>query len=408
MTAKLTASLLPKGDPGIVRAPFRFTNWSNVGIGSQFYPGDQPGDPYTDLVYSVEEASGVVLWGQCIKEVKLTASMMQTQGLNIGFPHFSNIMVSGQKCFREASRYDFLATSLFLAQEAIIKNLIAERVIAGNPQGKRVEIDPEQQAMFICDSSGNERARFSGVIKDAAALLAPTLTNWSNSGIGDKTITGTNVSKSQGWSEVSYLPIDSTGGKATVYCQLFVKSGEGLKSLPDETTQGQHSAVARVTAEVRLVNRSNTGQVYDIRSIETTSPIDWANANSDEMTNERMINVALSVAIPPGNATNVSLQYRLAIAYIGDFTGIFKNQIIATEAAVRNFAVTGGNRRSVTEYFSNGWIISSQTDDYVVAVWDESKGMTFAAQNVSGYGFRLTNNGVQVKKPGGSWQNLIS
>ncbi|MBD5302337.1 MAG: hypothetical protein HDS16_04995 [Bacteroides sp.] len=379
------------GDPGLpgpVRAPLRITNWANDPIGMEFYTGDNPDDLYTDIIYEVSETN--ILWYQCIQNCTKAAGDTPTDKL-----------LNQQKCFRSAERHDFIATDIFLAQQAIIKNLIAEGVVAGIPHGQRIEIQPDSMDMKIYDSSGRQRVRFSGEIKTVESVV-PTSESWSDGIPGQtKSIAAAISDIDSGWLDAGKITM-SNGGATKVSCQLDVVANKGhMSQTGSGTTALYHLKYAIATAEVRVVSGD---EVLDESSISIQSP--FPDADLSQKADSR--NVTLNVNVP-SNAANKTLkfQYRLSIKYTttnpnGD------NASVEAMAKISNVSYgTAGADYNNAEYFANGWILSSASNDYVLTIWDAVNGTNFIAENKHGYGLKITKDGIFGRKAGDTtWKSI--
>lgn len=68
--------------------------------------------------------------------------------------------------------------------------------------------------------------------------------------------------------------------------------------------------------------------------------------------------------------------------------------------------VTGSNTVTANyhaDFFGNGLIISSQSNDMLMAAYDQSGGMTVQMENKNGHGIRVNNQGMMMKHHGGEW-----
>lgn len=376
------------GLPGAVRAPLRITNWANDLIGMEFYTGDNTDDLYTDIVYEVSGTD--ILWYQCIQNCTKAAGDTP-----------SNKKLNQKNCFRSASPYHFIATDILLAQQIIVKNLIAEGVVAGIPKKQRIEIQPESMDMKIYDMSGRQRVRFSGETKTVESVV-PASESWSG-GIPGQTFSlrAATSDNDSGWKDAGQITM-SNGGATKVSCQLDVEANKGhMSQTGSGVTALYHLKYAIATAEVRVVSGD---EVLDESSISIQSP--FPDADLSQKADSR--NVTLNVNVP-SNAANKTLkfQYRLSIKYTttnpnGD------NASVEAMAKISNVSYgTAGADYNNAEYFANGWILSSASNDYVLTIWDAVNGTNFIAENKHGYGLKITKDGIFGRKAGDTtWKSI--
>lgn len=381
------------GLPGPARAPLRITEWNSDPIGMNFYSGDKETDLWSDLVWSRETVDGVdkIVWGQCIQNF--------TRSTNETGVDFTGVLRNTKPCFRVSTQFDMVATDILLATESIIKNLIAEKVIAGVRNGQRIEIRPEQKAMTIYDSDSKECARFSGERMGSVAEAIPSAASWAVSTSSVTTAAGvTSSSTSQdtdtGWQTAANIVVGSTGGTTSVECTLMAQAAAG-----EQVTGGSGSAMttfmrASVVTEARIVDSS--GDVYDIERISAISNI----LDDSKPTVKNESRVTLTPVLDPNKT--YYFQYRMRITY--DNTG---KSVYASAAVKSVIFMSASTPMYRARYFGNGWILSSSNTDYILSLWTEAAGMTFICENKNGYGFKIDNTGIYVKtKTSNGWKAL--
>lgn len=386
--ASKSAAIASNGLPGAVRAPLRFLDWSTLGQGVRLYSGDGPNDLYTDIVYLHDAAKGTVEWGLCIQSFLITP--LYVDSITGNLIHFSKCMKDGSPCFRAASQYSFLATDLFLAQEAVIRNLIAEKVIAGMPDGQRVEIRPEKKSMIIYDADGAERVRFSGEKKTIDTVRLSDI-SWTNQKTPAKLSSISEDRSDSGYLATANIP---SGESKTTQVQMTLSATvEGAVMIPPATEQDPvvyMQGHAKVVVELKTAK----GDVLDTAEIEVASDLPSAiDSGTKGKTKTESKRVTLQGTVEGGMATYIT--YRREIWY----SNRDASKLISASASIEeiNFG-SFGSAISHTEYFANGWIIQQATNVFALSMWDPTKGMIHEVQNANGTGFRVSASGVEVMK----------
>ena len=392
-------AIAQSGLPGKVRAPMRITDWDADPVGMEFYPGDGDDDPWTDIVYQV--SGGQPVFYQCLQKcTKASGDQPDTKKLN------------ESACFRAATNFQFVATDLLLAVEAVIKNLIAEKVVAGDKDGNRIEILPTDKAIYIYDENKNKCAEFSGRIKsvDSVLMSSAKWTGLPSDKSQTQTGTGTSRDYDSGWVRSGSIS-SSEGGTTYLYCNLYAYAGNAYWVKAASTMEMDYFKNANVRVSVRIVNAGRT-QVYDSAQVDAaskgymgtigtvgnqqaTGPI---NGSSD--TKETSVRLMANLA----KGATAYLEYRIEIWYTpsSDTT----HQIIATAkiSGVTATATTTPIYRA--DHFGNGMIISATNNDYMMCVYEEGKGFHFAAVS-EGRGVRVSPAGLALKTSSASeWQNI--
>lgn len=104
-----------QGMPGAIRAPLRVREWDKLSAGTTFTSGDNDGDEWTDIVYRITSAvaAGVKYW-------RVKKYFSKTSG--------QEPPASEDEYLVATSSFGNLATDIFLAHYALIKNLGVETI----------------------------------------------------------------------------------------------------------------------------------------------------------------------------------------------------------------------------------------------------------------------------------------
>ncbi len=406
-----------QGMPGMTRKPIRMLEWDKiVSSAFQFYAGDKETDLYSDVVWRTEGSGSnrKIAWYYCISNCTRGTASLPTGVMD----------AQGKVAFAAATQADFIATDLFLAQKAIIENLVTKELIAGEvvdgvAKGKRIEILPDKKTIFIYDENDKLCATFSGDKKTADSLKRSSAVwqNLTSGGRGDRDGNESpNANYDSGWVKGGTITAKD-GGTTHVSCKLEAFAGNAYWHSANTTQDRSYFKEAYVTVEVRIVKTLKTdldSQIYDSAEITAKSQGKIASfgtggqGSSSEgpqpnTSQSREEDVTLTANLPKG--ATAYFEYRIRISY----NEADNNEVRAWGKISAVTGSTASAKMYQADYFGNGMIISASNEDYMMCVYDEEDadvGFNFTAMS-GGYGVRLTPQGLAIKtNPIDDWHYL--
>lgn len=364
---------VPKGEPGkdgtdgyngaVPRGPRK---WS--GISGWVYPG-AAGDPYIDYV-----SHDGNLWICCQKHV-VSSSYPPT---------------TGSAHWQLATEELFVATMLMLAKAAVIENLIAEgivmkdssgnvvfeahdgyvraldgefrgHVIAGNPNGMHVELDPSAPAMKVYNSSGQECTSHTGETFSTYSSLLPT-----GSGSGPSYV-----------SSISGIYVDAVNARVlntqsrNLFNSQFVPSGNGQMSFNVTTT-----FAVTATAGTSVIQCAAAKVIVDIYNSAGSL------VGSKTTMLGSMGNGITSKTYTQKVSVNVQSGYKYMARLVVEAQGV-NAQATAISTSARSFLTEFFQ----SKFFGNGFALSQNTDNYLIAM--------------------IENNIMRMRLTGEFWYNKV-
>lgn len=377
------------GMEGRVRAPMRITRWSLTGAPAdrKYYTGEKEGDLYTDIILYTNPATGAKSYWLCKENyVALSSDYSKTPDEIYLAGNLANGFVN-KKIFSRADDFSLIATDLLLAQRAFIRNLIVQELITSfdlNAAGKRVEIKPEEYpAIKVYDDDGALRCEYSGEKYTEENLISNLGGNsWNMTSPGRYEQSGVSDSNWQDMGSV-VIPAD---GNVSIVCDLEASADQALydySAIPATRT----GITAKV--EIRLTSAS---------SISGTLTSSLQASSGDEGVTRHAQCVTLNAVNNTSGDITVRLQSRFTFSYTGNSAGT--EQINSSACVQAREGTTAGASNFLARYFANGFLLQSATNDYVLALSDETKGMCFRMENFHGTGLRVDDEGVKFKNNG--------
>lgn len=372
------------GMEGRVRAPMRITRWSASGAPAdrKYYPGDKDGDLYTDIVLYVNQATGDKSYWLCKENYTALPSDYTESPEKIYLAGSITGGGTGKRIFGRADNFSLIATDLLLAQRAFIRNLIVQELITSldlNATGKRVEIKPEEYpAMKVYDNTGALRCEYSGEKYTEDNLI-------SNLGGNSWNMTSVNRYEQGGvsdsdWQEMGSVVIPANGN-VSIVCDLEASADPAVYNYTASPAT-RRGITAKV--EIRLTSAS---------SISGTLTSSLQASSGDDTVTKHSQCVTLSAVNNTSGEITVHLQSRFTFTYTGTGT----EQINAAAGVQAREGTTAGTSNFLARYFANGFLLQSATNDYVLALSDETKGMCFRMENFHGAGLCMDDEGVKFK-----------
>lgn len=287
-------------------------------------------------------------------------------------------------------------------------NLIARRLIAGDENGQRVEIDPDTKTVTIADASGDARTILSGDIYYTVAAVfgqgtsgSITFDPASHTGKDSKP----NLTNPADCSEVGSLSLGDfqTDGPTTITFSggLVNVNVQALHDLTPTTGSGTSTATfpanihASITAEVSLVEYTDATRGTKRRSISLgkTSAASTSAVDHQTVIDMGVINVeGKRVRLNAGGYYSIVVTYSMAYCGNGSQATVSANE----------FAATYVNDLSTSFYYANGWTVGSNANNYA-SVYSDDQGRINVEAETNGYGIKVTPVGIYTKHHGGAW-----
>lgn len=407
--ARFACSIARQGLPGKTPAPIRMREWVIGSYGETYLPGDPYfGDEFTDIVYTIDAASGEPNYYLCVQRFTRAESQKNQTP--------DDVLSGGKKCFISTTQYQLLATKLFLAKRAFIQNL-AVNDFEARANGVTIRIDPATAMLTISRSETDvpglekigpvgggdvgtkqksELLRMCGLSIPLAQLL-PIAAAWSGLPTSAVNRNSTGAEIDTGWVNAGTLSCATGGGTTTVCCQLVTTAADAASTTMTGTTFPQYK-VATARADVRIIKQGDAATVYDSASAESASPKN--NTNGQGAADSRT--ATLSASIPQG--VTAQLQYRLRIGY--DNPASIGEGVSAT-ASIGGFSASSASAPAYNaKALGNGFVWSSANNDYVYVNYEESAGMRFAAENKNGFGLKVDSTGIWGKTNNSEWKRV--
>lgn len=304
--------------------------------------------------------------------------------------------IGGVIKFLNGDNYETIIDGGYIKTNLINAQLLeVARVLAGDADGKRVVINPDDKSVYIYDENnvlvtvfeGNSFSRinelFGDVSGDATMIAAAQSHEWDyhaeehgddNSGI---------VDVSDVFSTSTPAIIDISG---SLHCGGYTNEdhkGEGY----NEAELDLYLDTFSDAACTQLVQR----QLIDYCYLTINATEEEVGTGSRSKAVSKKVNVAAGYH-------KLWVKWRLFVTYLqnGDYMALDWS----------NLAVHYNTQFYISRFFANGFVIGSRRDNYVLALNDATTGMTFSVNN-GGVEFEVGANGIRYKtSSSGSWHNL--
>lgn len=341
-----------KGDRGVtLRGPL---DWSECSSDFRFEAGG-PDDTYLD--YVVYNGNYYMCTTSHSKGTSWVASRWQT-----------------------AAQLPFVASMLLLAQEAVIENLIARGIImkddagnvifraargevecnggvfrahlvAGDPTGQRIDVDPASKAVKIYDAAGKECASLTGDAYTAYTQLVPvssaSVTGWPTA------TRSTSRSLSAIGSIHAHAQVEVNGLASRIYTSapgvFTFEVGAAITSLLsdyDYATSGRYGAVHVL---MRSYSSSTSSTVIATPLSQTT-----IQQSVEGSTSGALATNTFSVFLPAG--------YHMVTFVVEAFACQINTSLQVYAGATLNV------RSFMSRFFSGGWALTYDTANYLISM----------------------------------------
>ncbi|MDE7180563.1 MAG: hypothetical protein K2N88_05145 [Muribaculaceae bacterium] len=383
------------GLPGPVRKPMRISNWDDAPSGTMFYTGSGSSDKFSDVVYRQRIGQKPEYYACLQTHVK---TKEQLDEIMPGTKNLSDLRYNGLPVWLPASQFELIATGLFLAEEAVINNLVAQIVKCGSKLGKQIVIDPATQDIKIYDARHNLVATYSGNTLRKDSLL-PIATDWQNTKTDKQTLVSqTNAQKTYEQVNILGTITPASNGMTVISADLAAAADRAIITTEGAGQTAQIHVAATATAEIEITDGTVTetlGRVY------ATSPL-WPLMGVDSGAQNQTVQNQISTMVQLIQGKTYTLKSRLIVGYNQTTQ---RAGVVASASVQLGTLSTNASTAYNAHYFANGFVLSSGNTDYVYTAWDESTGMTFAAENKNGYGIKVDSTGIHAKVKGG-WKEI--
>lgn len=328
-----------------------------------------------------------------------------------------------------------------------VSQIIARSVIVGEPGKQRVEITPSSEgngSVKIFDENDNEVSVFEGQSYASINDLYDSSTG-GNCDILSRTKEqygyGSGVTLGRG--EASYIVdfIDQQKVNDTIPL-----SNKWYTSAPTEIIINNGHLHAYASAISVNKPQSPSGSTSVVQPIKLSSAAAHIYVRVETYSDESLRN-RINLANVATCAVSASCQM-MAEPYPGEFGGsnVYPGQFrdsgimniagkkikvpagwhrltlyvyctaeVSGSRAEVDWGFTSGSRNDITaeyrndsyvsRFFANGFCLGTRSDNYVMVVKNNSNNMNFLWEN-NGYGFRMTENGIEYRLTDGTWKKL--
>lgn len=332
------------------------------------------------------------------------------------------------------------------------EKLIVRRLIAGEENGERVEIDPSERAMAIYNKQGELCSTFNGRsyergiagifsdAKDGAVDMYSNLYDGSNrmqSGQVTLSAPSNDTEAKKTYNLYSSIfpsdsplssPLSVIFSQGTLYCycysagyQVVRQSGIGNTDAFTEYEDWKEShksaaeanislylEVAEDAAFTKIIGTYYIGghQAMACSSWNDAEPwgdgIWWHKSDSTYPSSTTTQIATKSTKATRAGYCRVRMEIRLSCKMSGSYATV-KWGSAATNGY--NLQANWKSEFYVSNFFANGFCLGIRKDKYVIAYKDQYDNMHFEVEEEK-YGLKVNDTGIQYKHHGGTWMNM--
>lgn len=295
------------------------------------------------------------------------------------------------------------------------------KVTAGEANGQRVELQPENKQMAVFDESGEMAVSYEGNIVTELSKLFSSKSGGFSLKSRTSTVAGFGSGTTYGKGKYSVSGSDSAVGNS--FTNELVISNAVESAVPIE-------AVVSGTLKSEFVNpgvtplagtTTNNGNIYTPEFVSSASAsivlrvdtysdsgltkqvgsaIVWRCSGSNET--KTLSNVKAKTAV--GGYHVLKLIVSITATGSGASAGVSWGSAVSGGTDLAGSFTT---ESKVARYFANGFCLGNSDKDYT---WLYNQGSTSGGMRVvmenNGYGLDVSQNGVKVKHHGGVWMNM--
>lgn len=311
---------------------------------------------------------------------------------------------------------------------------ISGKVTAGDPDGQRVALLPEDKTMKIYDESGHEVSSYEGnTYSDPLSLFGLT-----SGAIAMKQRTGTHYGYGSGvtYGRGSHTLTGNGLGTNTEYENLII-SGSIHSDAPVEvivsgylyTEYKEQATIPSYPGGIVTPVASGDTPVTDLTPIDPGGTVPLYNSTarltlyidtySDALLTTRVGSQEIARCGKKGDGVLISQKrvktttggyhvLRLAISMTTTGDGVTATVKWGGEVSGQLYDISGTYTSDfyMSRYFANGFCLGISKNNYISAYdQGDKKGMRFVMEN-NGYGIDVSNAGIRHKHHGGNWVSM--
>lgn len=311
---------------------------------------------------------------------------------------------------------------------------ISGHVTAGDPDGQRVALLPDDKTMKIYDESGHEVSSFEGntypnplnlfgSTSDAIAMKQRTGTHYGyGSGVtygrGTHTLTGNGLGTNTEYENLIISGVISSDAPVEVivsgYLYTEYKEQATLPSYPGGSVTPEDSGDTPVTG-ITPIDPGGTVPLYNSTARLTL----YIDTYSDSLLTTRVGSQEIARCGKKGDGVLISQKrvktttggyhvLRLAISMTATGNGVTATVKWGKAVSVQQPDISGTYTSDfyMSRYFANGFCLGISKNNYISAYdQGDKKGMRFVMEN-AGYGIDVSNAGIRHKHHGGNWVSM--
>ena len=306
----------------------------------------------------------------------------------------ANGEIGGRILFRNSStgEYFTLIDGGYIRTELI---RAVSSVLAGDENGRRIEINPESKSIYIYDENDTLVSVFEGnSYPDIASLFGDSS--------GNAVIVA--ASGSHAWNEyVEEHETDTQSGSAAISNAFYtstptlveVSGTLDCEAACDVNLKECGYAIARLEVFVETFSDSAcTNRIEKLR-VGYCVCVCNGNDNTDETESESVTMSLQSCKVTAG-------YHRLVIDWYMERNNYSTD---SAQLSWSNIAASWKSEFYISRFFANGFCVGTRRDNYVLVQNDPNYGMVLVAES-GNYGLRVRNNGVEIRRGNNTWVAL--
>ena len=298
----------------------------------------------------------------------------------------ANGVIGGKILFRNNStgEYFTLIDGGYIRTELI---RAVSRVVAGDENGRRIEINPDSKSIYIYDESGTIVSVFEG-------NSYPDILSLFGNSSGNVTIIA--ASGSHAWNEYTEDHGTDAQDGSDVLCTAWETATPTLvevsgslycEAVCDASLKEDGFAIARLEVYVETFSDSScTNRIEKLRVGYCVCSCN-GNALTNESEDETVTMVSQGVKVVAG-------WHRLVSEWHMDRNN---RNTDSAQVSWSNISALWKSEFYISRFFANGFCIGIRRDNYVLAQNEPNGGMCFTVEN-GNYGLRINSGGVKIRR----------
>lgn len=308
----------------------------------------------------------------------------------------SNGEIGGIIKFLNGNNYETIIDGGYIKTNLINAQLLeVARVLAGDADGKRVVINPDDKSVYIYDENNELVTVFEGNSYNSINELFGNVS-------GDATMTAATESHEydyhaeQRGDPMGDSEVISSALQTTTPAIISVSGTLHCRGYCNEDHKGDSYNEARLDLYIDTFSDAQCTQRIHRQLVDYCYLA--INGNEEQVeTDARGKTINKKVNVVAGYH-NLCVRWRLFVNYLQNA------DYMSLEWA--NIAAHYNTQFYISRFFANGFVVGSRRDNYVLALNDATNGMTFSVEN-SGNVFEIGSNGIRYKRVGDkTWHTL--